>query len=191
MWILGTVLGVFLFLLLLLAVPVDLVFSAEKGAELKTRFRIGWMFGLVSKEIKRKEKPKKEPQAGEKRRGNAKYILAALRTEGFVGRAATFLKRTLRQIRMHEVRIDFDVGFAEPADTGMLFAALAPASIAARSFEPLDLRIRPDFAEKRLEGYARGDVRVVPITLLIVLMRFALSLTTLRAMKAVVAARRR
>jgi hypothetical protein len=189
-WILGTVLGVFLFLLLLLAVPVDLVFSVEKGAALKARFRIGWMFGLVSKEIKGKEKPKK-PKARKKRRGGVKYVLAALKTEGFVGKAATFLKRTLRQIRMHELTVDFDVGLAEPADTGMLFAAVAPATVAARSFEPLDLRIRPDFAQQRLEGYARGDIRVIPIALLAVFMLFALSLTTLRAIKNMVAARRR
>jgi hypothetical protein len=190
-WILGTVLGVFLFLLLLLAVPIDLVFSVEKGTEVKKSFRIGWMFGLVSKEIKGKEKPEKKPEKKKKRRGGVKYVFAALKTRGFVPKAATFLKRTLRQIRMHELIVDFDVGFAEPADTGMLFAAVGPATVAARSYPPLDLRIRPDFAQPRLEGYARGDIRVYPIALLAVFMLFALSLSTLRALKNMLAVRRR
>ena len=191
MWILGTVLGVFLFLLLLLAVPVDLVFSVEKGTEFKKSFRVGWMFGLVSKEIKGKEKAEKKPKKKKKRRGGIRYLLAALKTKGFVQKAATFLKRTLRQIRMHELTVDFDVGFAEPADTGMLFAAVGPASIAARSYPPLDLRIRPDFARERLEGYAKGDIRVYPIALVAVFMIFALSLTTLKAAKNMMAVRRR
>jgi hypothetical protein len=191
-WILGTVLGVFLFLLLLLAVPVDVVFSVEKDTDFRTRVRVGWMFGLIGRDIGAGKKPGKKREAEKKKgRRSIRPLIAIVRTRGFVPRASRFLRSALRLMKVRELTIDFRVGLDSPADTGMLFAALAPATAFAQFFTPLDIRLTPDFTEEILEGRARGDLRVVPLVLLALAVRFALSLTTLRAVRAMRAARRR
>jgi len=84
-WILATVLGVFTFIILLLTIPIDLVFNIEKDVAFHPRVRVGWMFNLISKDLKRKKKPKKE-KAKEKRKRRIKPFIAMLRARGFLRR---------------------------------------------------------------------------------------------------------
>jgi len=192
-WILAVVLGPLLFFVVLLAVPVDLVFYIEKDMAFSSKVRVGWMFNLVGKEIggkkkREKKKPKKEKK---KRKRRIKPLIAMLRARGFLGRLVSFVKDVLRISHIRELRADIRVGLSDPAETGMLFAIVAPVIAYLRAFTSLDVRIQPEFDQTVFQGYFKGDLRIFPIQLLVVSTRFALSPATMRGIKAMVVARRK
>ena len=188
MWILAVVLGPLLFFVVLLAVPVDLVFYIEKDMAFSSKVRVGWMFNLVGKEIGGKKKPKKEK---EKRKRRIKPLIAMLRAKGFPGRLVSFVKDVVRISHIRELRADIRVGLSDPAETGMLFAIVAPVIAYLRTFTSLDVRIQPEFDQTVFQGYFKGDLRIFPIQLLVVSILFALSPATMRGIKAMVVARRK
>ena len=84
------------------------------------------------------------------------------------------------------------LGLADPADTGFLFAAVTPLRTFAGVQKPnIGIDIQPDFDQEKLWGYAKGDLRLYPIRFIKPLLLFIFSLTTLRAMKAIITARRK
>ena len=189
MWGLAVVLGIFLFLVLLLSIPVDLVFYLEKEVAFKPRVGVRWMFGLVGRDISGwKRKPKEEKKKKER---NIKPLLAMLRTGGFLRRLFRFIRDILRLLSIHELKLDLRVGLDDPADTGLLLAAVGPAMVSTRYFPWLDVRIEPDFDRENLRGYCKGDVRAFPIRFVAPLILFVFSPTTIRAVKAMVVARRK
>ena len=189
MWVAAIVIGVFLFLVLLLAIPVDLVFYLEKEVDFKPRVGVGWLFGLVEKDISgKKAKPKEEKKKGER---NIKPFLAMLRTRGFLQRLFRFVKDIIRVIKIHRLKLNLRVGLDDPADTGLLFAAVGPAMVYTRSFSSLDVWVEPDFNQENFRGYCKGDVRAFPIRFVPPLMFFVFSPATIRAVKAMIVARRK
>ena len=60
-----------------------------------------------------------------------------------------------------------------------------------RSFTACDVRVEPDFEQQTFRGYLKGDLRIVPLRMMVLFTLFALSPTTLRAIKALVVARRK
>ena len=193
MWILAVVLGPLLFFVVLLAVPVDLVFYIEKDMAFSSKVRVGWMFNLVGKEIggKKKRERKKPKKEKEKRKRRIKPLIAMLRARGFLGRLVSFVKDVVRISHIHELRADIRVGLSDPAETGMLFAIVAPVIAYLRAFTSLDVRIQPEFDQTVFQGYFKGDLRIFPIQLLVVSILFALSPATMRGIKAMVVARRK
>jgi hypothetical protein len=189
-WILATVLGVFAFIVLLLTVPVDLAFNVEQDAATHSRVRVGWMFNLIGKDIKRKKKPEKEkPEEQKKRR--IKPFITMLRARGFLRRLLRFVRDIFRISHVREFKSDLRIGLSDPADTGMLFGAIAPVLVQFRIFTPLDIQILPDFEQAGLQGYIKGDVRIFPIQLIFIGTLFALSPATIRALKSMVLAWRK
>ncbi|OGO02618.1 MAG: hypothetical protein A2Y91_01075 [Chloroflexi bacterium RBG_13_54_8] len=191
MWVIGAIAGVVLFLILLLLIPIDLVFSVEKDAHFRSKVRSVWLFGLVGKGIgggkNRQRHEEGEKEKFKKRRGEmGEYLVAALNTEGFPHRLFGFVREVFRLLKVRKLKADFRAGLGGPVETGMLFALLGPAVALVRSFSSVaDIRIEPDFEKETLEGYCEGDIRVVPIRLVKPLASFLLSRPTMRAAKAV------
>ena len=190
MWILATVLGVFTFIILLLTIPIDLVFNIEKDVAFHPRVRVGWMFNLIGKDVKRKKKPKKE-KAKEKRKRRIKPFIAMLRARGFLRRLFRFVRDIFRICHVRDFELDLRIGLSDPADTGMLFAVIAPVIVQLKTFTPLDIQILPNFEQTGLQGYVKGDLRVFPIQLIFIGTLFALSPATIRAIKSMVLAWRK
>ena len=190
MWILATVLGVLVFIILLLTVPFDLAFNIDQDAVTHSRVRIGWMFDMFVKDRKRKKKPEKE-KSNKKRKRRIKPFIAMLRSKGFLRRLFRFIRDVFRVSRIREFRLDLRIGLSDPAETGMLFAAIAPVVAQFRIFTPLDIQIQPDFEQAGLQGYAKGNVRIFPIQLIFRGTLFALSPSTIRAIKNMVLAWRK
>lgn len=195
MWVIALVAGIFLLFVLLLAVPVDLAFSVERDGNFRLRMRVGWMFGLIGKDIGGRKKKRREEgvekEKPKKRRGSVKALLAALTTEGFPQKLFSFVRDILRLSKIRQLRMNFRIGLGDPAETGMLFAVLAPAMVVIRSFSSADIQLEPDFEQERLQGYCKGDIRAVPIKFVRPLIPFVFSTATMRAMKAMVTARRK
>ena len=224
MWVLALILGilfaVFLCILLLLAIPVDLVFHVERDTGFHLRISVRWLFGLVGRDIRRK-KEKAEPEKTEeatnlratatrifgkarqvmgdehereqwnKRRKNTRSMLAMVQTRGFPRKILRFVIDSIRLVRIHRLNLNLRYGLWDPADTGLLFGAIAPTMVYGRSCSLMEIEIQPDFEQLCLQGYLTGDIRVFPIQFAGPVVRLVFSVTTIRAIKAMVVARRK
>lgn len=158
------------------------------------RMRLVWLFGLISKEItKAKKKPEEERRVAEgkrkpgKRRVKARTILKILRTRGLLGQVKRLLKDVLRRLKIRDLTADITVGLGDPADTGLLFAVIGPATFFLGSSQVHEIRVRPSFKDEAVfEGYLSGALRLLPIQLVIPFLRFVFSLATIRVVKTLV-----
>lgn len=189
MWILATVLGILILLAILLAIPVDLVFSLDKDVGFKSRARVGWLFGLVGRDIRYE---KRKPDKGKRRKAkNIKPLLALIKTRGFLQKLFKFIRDILSRCKVHELKLNLQFGLDDPAETGLLFAAITPVLVYVDVFSSFNIQINPDFRQESLRGYSKVDIRACPIQLVLPLMLFAFSPTTIRAIKAMVKAQRK
>jgi len=192
-WILGPILGIFIFLIVLLAVPVDLTFNISKRDNVESRVRIGWLFSLIGKDIRaRKKQAKVKVKVKKKKKRSVKPVLAVARTRGLLKHSLRFIKDIIRRIKIRNLYVHLTLGLADPADTGFLFAAVTPLITFVGVQKPnIDINVQPDFEQENLQGYAAGGVRVYPIQFIKPLLLFIFSLTTLRAIRAIIRARRK
>jgi len=194
-WILGPILGILIFLIIVLCVPVDLVFNIGKRDHIESRVRIGWLFGLIGKDIsgrRKQAKVKVKVKKKKRKKRSFKPLLAVVRTRGLLKHVIRFIKDIIRRIKIRNLYIHLKLGLADPADTGFLFAAVTPLLTFARVQKPtIHVNIQPDFEQENLQGYAEGGVRVYPIQFIRPLLLFIFSLTTLRAIRAIIRARRK
>ena len=187
MLIVAIVLGSAFLVVLLLSIPIDLAFSYERGEGSRLRMRIGWLFGLIGKELGgerkvRNKKPKEEKARKERKRFRAP--LAMFRAKGFSGRLFLLARRLARSVQVRDVDVEFQVGTGDPAETGQLHGLIMPVVALARSSLSPNIRVDPNFVEETFRGHARGAVRVYPIRLIPPLIAFTLSPATLRGVKA-------
>ena len=180
---------------LLLAVPVGLEFRLEGIEPFQGRFAVRWLFGLVRFRIevprpgkpspRRKAKPKPPEEKKEaNERGRRAHVLAALRRAEFRERVYRLLQDLLRVARLRDLRLRLRVGLGDPADTGLLWAALGPLGAMAQGLRSAEVRIEPDFLEPALDVQAQGRLRAIPLQLLALAVAFALSPPSIRAWRA-------
>ena len=195
-WVLVSLSSLAGLLVLVLAVPIDLSFSLEKDERFRSRVRIGWLFGLVGKEVggrekgkepKQKEKPGKQ---GQRRKKSPRPFLAGIRTRGFPRHSLRFAKRMLRAIRVRELNLGLQVGLGDPAETGRLLGLMSPVAACIDAVPRFHMSVEPDFGEETFRAYCNGSVRIYPIRMVPPIVLFALSLTSFRGLKAILGARR-
>lgn len=193
MWVVATLGSLALLIVLVLCIPLDLTLHMDIYGRPKARTRLVWLFGLVRKEIRRGEKKPREKRrvVPEKRKpgedwGRAKTIFQILRTKGLLKRFKRLLKDIFSRLKIRDLRINLRIGLDDPADTGLLFAVIGPATSLLKSPCPHQIRLQPAFTEAVFEGDLSGVVRLQPIQLVIPLLRFALSLSTIRVLKTLV-----
>ena len=172
--------------LALLSVPVDLSFQVHRNGALRAALTVGWMFGLVTlpvtrkrREPDRKPKPAKKP-AKKKRAGSVNWMRVIL-DAGFRRRLGQFLQQMFAAIRLRDFRLRLRVGFDDPADTGLFWAVVGPATVLlpVKASEALDLA--PEFGGGMIEVDSRGRVRIIPAQLAWIAVAFALSPATVGA----------
>ena len=187
------ILGPFVLAGLLLCIPVDLTFTYERGESSRSRMRIGWLFGLLGKELGgEKQGGERQPKKMKAKKGrkNLPESLAVLRARGFAGRLFLLARRLVRLVQIRDLDIDFHLGTGDPAETGLLYGIIGPSvDLASSSLSP-NIRIEPNFVEETFEGHARAAVRVYPIKLIPPLIAFALSPATFRGIMAMRRARK-
>lgn len=191
MWVVATLASLAVFIIFILCIPLDAVLHIDAYGRPKFRMKLGWLFGLVSKEVgKGKKKPKEEKRVAEgkpkpgKRRVKARTIFKILRTKGLLRQVKDLLRNVLRRLKIRELRVNLRVGLDDPADTGLLFALIGPATFFLGSSRVHEIKIEPSFEDEIVcEGYLHGALRVWPIQLVIPLLRFVFSLATIRVVK--------
>lgn len=191
--------------LILLAIPVELWLRAERTHETRLELGIGWLAGrlpqsLVIVPAEAAELGQVEPggepdreadvEAGEEGPGalhRARQGLAMIRSEGFLSRTGRVLRELVTSFGVSSLSIELTVGTGDPADTGVLFGRVQAAMPAAYAVKRLDVDVHPDFDREILEGAGELRLRARPLRVAWVLLSYALSPTTIRA---VLAARR-
>jgi hypothetical protein len=184
-------------IILALSVPFDVMLRLDVYGRPRFRVRLVWLFGLVSKEIRKgpkgTEKKKKVVKSKRKRRGrgiSARIIFKILRVRGLFRQFKVLVRDVLGCLKIRELGADFRVGFDNPADTGVLFAIMRPATLFLGPSFPHQIRVQPSFdGEAVFEGYLQGTARLQPIRLVPPFLRFIFSLATIRVIKILVLAK--
>jgi len=194
LWAIAVLASLAALIVLLLCVPLDVVLRVDMDARPKFRARLAWLFGLVSKDLRReKEKPEEEKRATERkrkgrdRRADARLIFEVLRTKGLLGQVGRLLRSVLSRINIRELGANLRVGLDNPADTGLLLAFVAPVNVLLSSSFSREITVQPCFADEPvIEGYFYGTATLRPIRLTTPLIAFAFSLPAMRAVKTLV-----
>ena len=194
--ILLSLLGLFAFLMLLLAVPIVLTFRFESvGFEGMEAFNgqvtIRWLFGLVRTRIPVPGDTGMHPsgtklQAAKKRGkyrepGARSNFVAVLRQAKFQQRVYRLVKDLIRAAGLRQLRLRMRMGLGDPSETGFLWAFVGPLNALAQNLRNADVRLEPDFMDAVFEFHARGQARVLPLRLVGIAIGFALSPTSIRA----------
>lgn len=193
MWVVISLASLAVILIFVLCVPLDMTLHADVYGKPKLRLKLSWLFGLVSKEVTRGKEPKeKKKRVKEKRKPREgkrrlRDILEILRTRGLLSQLKRLLRDVLSRLKTRDLIADFRVGLGDPADTGLLFALIGPATFWLNSSLSHQIRVQPSFeGEGVFEGYSHGVVRLRPIQLVIPFLRFAFSIATIRVAKRLV-----
>jgi hypothetical protein len=169
----------------ILAIPIDVGINAELAATNKIQVRLGWLFGLVEVNLGGgRPRPRRSPKQRKKHRGRAitfRKVKRVLLAKGLFTAVAQFLRRISGALKVRHFRLHVRFGFDDPADTGMLIAAAAPALWALRNWSEDRFFLEPDFDREVVRADGKVDVRIYPIRIMTASLRFLLSPATLRA----------
>jgi hypothetical protein len=196
-----TVGAILLVLILLLAIPVNLVYALRRETKWSGRVIVYWMFGKVrfhlrpgrprkpSKPQRRRHRLRRASRMGKQVVQRRRGIFAALRTPGLIRRLIKLTRDLLRALKPRRLRMRFIIGLDDPADTGRLWGLLTPLRLlfGTRSFgkaSGVSVEITPDFIGPRFSGYSCASVQFVPLQLIGLFIGFAFSAPLLRAARA-------
>ena len=194
MWVVITLASLAIILILVLCVPFDVVLHANVYGKPKFQMRLAWLFGLVTREIRKGEKKPEEKkkavegkQKPKKRKVRFRGIFEILRIRGLLKQFKTLIMDVLSQLKIRDFTADFRAGLGDPADTGLLFAFIGPATALLNHSFPNHIRVQPSFEDEAVfEGYSYGVTRLRPIQLVIPSLRFIFSLAAVRVVKKLV-----
>ena len=193
MWVIAVLVSLAILITLVLCIPLELVFRTNIDERPKFSLRLTWLFGLVTGELRQTRKKSEEKRTNEYERKPGDWIqrlrvtFELLQTKGLLNQLSCFIKRIIRRVKVREVAANLKVGLDNPADTGLLFAFIAPVNLAINYFFPYPVKIEPSFTgESLITGNIYGTVRLWPIQLAATLIAFAFSLPTLRVAKKLV-----
>jgi hypothetical protein len=181
LWAIAVLASLVILIALALCMPIDVVLRMDTEKKPKFSINIVWPFGLVNIEILKGGKY--PPQHKHKPRDNFKTNFDILRTKGLLTRLIKLLRDILRCIKVRELDADLKVALDNPADTGLLFAFVAPLNLILRSFAPQKIRIEPSFDDTFLKGYFQGKARLQPIRLIPPLLAFSFSMPAMKVFK--------
>ena len=181
--------GIILFIILMLSIPVDMAFALEAHQDVKATMRVGWLFGLVGKDIRARKKKKPEEKPKKRRKRGIESFLPLLRIKGLLGKILKLIRQILGCLKIKQLDVASRVGLDDPFDTGMLCSVLCPATVLLNSFVPMRFRMEPAFDGPAFEGSLHGRIRLFPIQLVWTLVSFVLSPTGLRLLKLMVVSR--
>ena len=119
------VVGIVLFIVLILSIPIEMAFDTRRPG---AKARVGWAFGLLWKDVGGGKKKPKRPKKKKKRPG-AKTFRDFLANRGSVNGLLKLARRIIGGIRVKQLDVHLRMGLDDPADTGMLYAVIWPILI--------------------------------------------------------------
>ena len=187
-WALIGLLGV----VLLLAIPVDLVFRVQRRESFHAEVFVGWMYGLLR--FRMPSRRPRRPRPPKKRLAQARFarrLMIPFRSSAFRHRSLRFGRDLLKSVRVRACDLRLRIGMDDPAETGYLWAIAGPLT-GLLTFSPrVTVRLDPIFSDECFEADARGTIRLIPIQLAYLSVLFLLSPATLGAVWMLVRSRRK
>jgi hypothetical protein len=171
-------------LIALAAIPFDLAFEVHARDGRHSRAHLGWLWGRLGVDLRASRATRRKAESP-KRRVPWRRIRAGLQSRGFVLELRNLGMRMLRCLHIAELRAAIDVGLDDPADTGTLYGFTEALRAMVSLPSPVEILVRPDFERTDLRLAAVGRVRVVPLEVFVVTLRFLLAVATIRAAIAV------
>ncbi len=169
---------------LLLCVPIDMRFEAVLDKPRHLDVTVVWLFGLIKKHLESgKENP---PLTHVKTKGSSGWrlssVLRLLRTRGLMRRICHLIRDLIKSVHFREVSVDLQISLGDPAETGMLFAMLAPMTVLIGSVSRFPLSSQPTIQDEPcLGGCCSGTVRVVPLRSAVPIVQFIFSRPAMKA----------
>lgn len=189
MWVLIWLAVALASLIAILSIPIDIVCRIEVYEKPKFRIRLNWLFGLLKKDIRAKKKPVKKKKKHKPREGR-KWLWAAfriIRIKGMLKNLWRLVKRILKSFKINELRMNCKVGLDDPADTAFLLGIINVSRLFWKPSFPHEVNIQPDYeGQVFLEGYTHLTVRVIPIQIIVYLLRFLFSWSSIKAIRILV-----
>lgn len=178
-----------LLVLALLAVPVDLRFRLERERSWRGECEIAWLFNLVHTTVtgdgetgstrERRAKSRKASSRGP----SSTNILDAIRDRRIRRHLVRALRRFIKACRFSDLLLRLRVGLDDPADTGRLLGMTAPVTAALACYDVQAIVIEPDFSKENLQLYGHGKLRIIPVELIWLTLRFTCSPVSLRLIR--------
>jgi hypothetical protein len=179
-------------IIIVLCIPVELIFRANTEGRPKFILRLILFFGLFNMGLRQAaHKPERRKVSREKPDSNwwqrIKLALEILQTKGLLKQLINFMMRTCRRVKVKELAANLKVDLDNPADTGLLFAYIAPANLLTNYLLPYQIKIEPSFTgESFVTGYVNARVKLMPIQVVASATGFAFSPPFFRAAKKLV-----
>ena len=161
-----------------LCIPLRLIFRMDIYGKPKASIEFKWLFGLVKKTVAlQRRRP-------ERRRARLQQLLKSLRSRSTLRNVLRLSRDVLRRLKIDDFATDFRLGLDDPADTGLLFAAIGPPTFLLNSFLNRRIRLQPVFDDGPVfEGYLEAAISLHPIHMISPLVRFLFSSTDLSFLK--------
>lgn len=194
LWVFVAILGILLVLIFFVScIPFELTFRMQAAGHLDFWMHVAWFFGLVRKDLAmKKTTPDRPKQVKIKTKSNGSWIktdttLQIFRIDGMFCELQRLVISTLRCLRLKEFKVDIKVALDDPADTGLLFALIGPATVCLRSIRDDHIKVIPSFEDDAVfEGQAYGVVSLQPVQLVLPLMSFVFSSFTVNMLKVLI-----
>ncbi len=168
----------FLIVIWLLSVPIEINLTIDTNSTNKLQFRTKWLYGLVTfqsskfklgeqtnKGIRKTKKTRKyKKKQKPSNNGNARrFILAMIKSKGFLKRIIQFISDCIKSIRFRDTQISVLVGLGDPADTGNIVAILAPIFLWLRLGPISNATFEADYYHLIFRFTASAKIRVIPL----------------------------
>lgn len=188
MCFLYTLLGIFLFLVLILCIPFDLAFDCNTKSSPRIALHLYWLLGIIKyKLIPRRERAQSKPEAAaakpvKKSPFNLNTLVNILRTRGLVKRVIRLLRGILKSVGIKRLKARFSIGLEDPVEYGYFFSLCVPVNyILARTHH--DIQLEPVYEGQYIcDVDAAGVIRIIPIRLAGILLAFILSIPVMKVL---------
>lgn len=181
-------LGIILFVLGILMLPVRIVIDYKNKLTVKIKFLVFFEYTLIptkkkeqtEKQKKRTETKEKEPkkQKKQKRKMTVEEIVDTV--INIVNQYGTGAKMILRNIRLHSFELYWKVGAEDAASCGIKYGKICAWLSGVMGFfrnfvkvEHTELRVFPDFICEKDKIYGGADIELNPLVVLIGAIRMA------------------
>lgn len=185
---LATVLLTILCIVALLFIPIELVFSVRRDTSFHGDLSLVWMFGLVRLPVPvqgGEESVQANRKSGKSRKSKTKIagprsLMAVLSDSRIRHRVYRFGKDIFAALHMSELYLRLRLGLDDPAETGVLWAFVGVISAFLSNLKFATINIEPEFGGLLLDLDSHGQMKIIPIELIVLVITFLLSPTMIR-----------
>ena len=163
-------------LVAVLVTPIKLGFSATTSPTWRVKIAARLFAGLTPEILihdSQRRLTKRKQRAAKKSRRTAKSHQNSVRRARAIAAAPRLVVGLLRPIHLQHLRMDADIGLADPADTGQLLGFLSALKFSLPSPSPVSIAIRPDLSGPCASGAIEAQLSFVPAAFLPPGVRFA------------------